>query len=309
MNYNTQLGIPNSAHDPVQYDAGQALSSACQPRLTLEQTVVSVRKFFRSIAVLLVWCPSHGAHADAAAQGNPFVVFDALLYQGRPDLSALGMPRIIQMNPPHGAGDEVDDQKTRATMQGIKDYRGVIFLDYEAWPLGGVPAEVVADHVEKYSRVAEIAHETVPKATFGYYGVLPCREYWGLVLADRTKIDAWKECNRQGEAIANHVDVIFPSVYTFYDNQQAWDVYAKGMIAEARRYNKPVYVFLWPEFHPSNLLLRGTNIPAKFWRHQLEFCRASAADGIVIWGGWQEQWKEDAPWWIETKAFLASLQP
>jgi len=102
------------------------------------------------------------------------------------------------------------------------------------------------------------------------------------------------------------VEVIFPSLYTFYNDQKSWDIYAKGMIEEARRYNKPVYVFLWPEFHVSNRILKGKEIPAKFWRHQLELCRG-LADGIVIWGGWQERWKEDAPWWIETKAFLATL--
>jgi len=104
-----------------------------------------------------------------------------------------------------------------------------------------------------------------------------------------------------------HADVVFPSLYTFYDNQAAWDIYAKGMIEEARRYNKPVYVFLWPEFHVSNILLRGTNIPAKFWRHQLEFCSA-LADGIVIWGGWKEKWNETADWWVETKLFMKTLK-
>jgi hypothetical protein len=27
----------------------------------------------------------------------------------------------------------------------------------------------------------------------------------------------------------------------------------------------------------------------------------------VIWGGWQEDWREDAAWWAETKGFLATL--
>jgi hypothetical protein len=28
------------------------------------------------------------------------------------------------------------------------------------------------------------------------------------------------------------------------------------------------------------------------------------ADGIVIWGGYQQQWDDNAHWWMETKKFL-----
>jgi hypothetical protein len=67
----------------------------------------------------------------------------------------------------------------------------------------------------------------------------------------------------------------------------------------------PVYAFLWPEFHVSNRFLKGQNTPANFWRHELEFCR-TRADGIVIWGGYQKPWDDQAAWWLETKAFLTS---
>ena len=108
------------------------------------------------------------------------------------------------------------------------------------------------------------------------------------------------------DELAEHVDIVLPSLYTFYNDPQGWDVFAAALLQSARRYNKPVYAFLWPEFHVSNQFLRGKNLPGNFWRHELEFCRARA-DGIVIWGGWQEQWDENAEWWLETKSFLTSL--
>jgi hypothetical protein len=234
-------------------------------------------------------------------------VFDALLYTGKPDLREIGMVPIVQLNQPEKVSDTFDATRVRETMQRIRGLDGVVFLDYEVWPLRDAAPEKIASNIIKFNQVLEIAREIAPSATVGYYGLMPCREYWGLVEHNEQKIAQWKECNRQGERIAEHVDVIFPSLYTFYDNQVAWDAYAKGMIEEARRYNKPVYVFLWPEFHVSNILLRGTNIPAKFWRHQLEFCRA-LADGIVIWGGWKEQWNETADWWVETKSFMKTLK-
>jgi hypothetical protein len=74
---------------------------------------------------------------------------------------------------------------------------------------------------------------------------------------------------------------------------------------------KPVYVFLWPEYHDSNAALRGTQIDAKYWRTQLETAR-KFADGIVIWGGYDllknrpRKWNEEDAWWKETRNFLAT---
>jgi hypothetical protein len=261
-----------------------------------------------AIAILLLLPGAD--HAQQSQQRRQFFVFDSLLYEGKPDLSQYGIQLLRGMNPPHGSSNDadapLDEMKTRDAMSSLKGYTGIVYLDYEMWPLTDASPELIHESVRKYIRVADIAHDAAPAASFGIYGMIPCREYWGLVNHDPNKLSKWKECNRQGEAIADHVAVLFPSLYTFYDDQKSWDAYAEGMIEAARHYNKPVYVFLWPEFHPSNRLLKGTNIPAKFWRHQLELC-GRLADGIVIWGGWQEKWDEDAAWWIETKNFMASL--
>jgi hypothetical protein len=40
---------------------------------------------------------------------------------------------------------------------------------------------------------------------------------------------------------------------------------------------------------------------------ELETARQSA-DGIVIWGGFQQTWDNDAPWWLETQKFLKETQ-
>jgi hypothetical protein len=191
-------------------------------------------------------------------------------------------------------------------MSGAIGFNGAVYLDFEMWALTGAPPDEIAGNVAKYVRVAQIARDVVPSASIGYYGLIPCREYWGLVSHDLKKLRDWRECNRQGEFIAKYVQVLFPSLYTFYNDERSWDVYAQGMIDAARRYKKPIYVFLWPEFHPSNAALKGINIPAKFWRHELDFCR-TRVDGIVIWGGWQEQWQEDASWWVETRKFVSGL--
>jgi hypothetical protein len=59
-------------------------------------------------------------------------------------------------------------------------------------------------------------------------------------------------------------------------------------------------------FHDKVLLLKHRYISPEFWRAQLNFCYKHA-DGIVIWGGWQQEWDNDAPWWLETKKFLKDI--
>src|SRR5690606_26877227 len=102
--------------------------------------------------------------------------------------------------------------------------------------------------------------------------------------------------------LAAAVDIIFPSLYTFYDQPEQWQRYAIGNVAEARQYGKPVYPFIWPQFHDS-----GAEIPSTFWRQQLETVYAEA-DGLVIWSPARGRptWNPSAPWWQATTDFLQS---
>ncbi len=98
----------------------------------------------------------------------------------------------------------------------------------------------------------------------------------------------WKRQNQLFESLANEVDIVYPRLYTDYkekcqDNfartypaadpkgsqgcaapasspspttdpnawftsRQGWQAYAESTIQAARKYNKPVYAFLWPQF-------------------------------------------------------------
>jgi hypothetical protein len=264
---------------------------------------------YRRIVEVAALAICSGAALAAAPDGQTFKVFDGLLYRGKPDSSALGMTPIIQVNSPAAANPiphRVDDDAVRATLSALHSYRGLVFLDYEFWPLNPASPGELSNNIDMLNRVLRLAREVLPDVTFGYYALLPCPDYWSIVGGDPAKFRAWQACNAALDVIAEHVDVILPSLYTYYYDQQGWDRFAAAQLEAARRYHKPVYAFLWPEFHISNAFLRGTNIPAGFWRHELEFCKAHA-DGIVIWGGWQKRWNEQAAWWLETKAFLAGL--
>ena len=116
----------------------------------------------------------------------------------------------------------------------------------------------------------------------------------------------WIKGNERLNELADHVDAVFPSLYTFYNNPAGWEKYAIENLKEARKSGKPVYAFLWPTYHNSSAELNGTHIDGLFWRKQLDICK-QYVDGVVIWGGWQVKWDPQFEWWKETIKFMESL--
>ena len=78
------------------------------------------------------------------------------------------------------------------------------------------------------------------------------------------------------------VDVIFPSIYTFYDDIEGWKKYAINMIVEAKKYGKPVIPYLLPQYHPSSKTNPWGIIEGDFWLEQLKVVY-TYADGAILW--------------------------
>jgi hypothetical protein len=98
----------------------------------------------------------------------------------------------------------------------------------------------------------------------------------------------------QGHTLCQDMDVV------------DWTLYAEEHIKEARKYKKPVYVYLSPTYRG----LEGEFIEPEFWRQQLEFVR-HFADGVVIFdkSGESPMTRHSRPWWRETVEFMESLYP
>ena len=244
--------------------------------------------------------------ADTAVPGPGFKVFNALLYKNMPDLTEHGIANIKLVYSsaiwPKGANTELlpAEAHVRALAQTMPDDQ-IVVLDIEHWDL-------TDQHVDWMIQILEWFREEKPGIKIGYYSVLPERNYVAAVLgASSAKYQAWQERNRTAPALrlAQHVDYIFPSLYTFYDDQSGWVTYARANISEARAYGKPVYAFIWPQYHtgakPESL--RGTTISAAFWQKQM-LTAGTNADGVVLWGGYQTPWDESAGWWRVTKLLM-----
>lgn len=265
-----------------------------------------------TLPVILLGCHRVTAHVEEGVHtpAANFSVFDGIEYRHKPPSADLGMIPI------NGTGSfwandadrsEVDSQQIRKVIRQIAGTAAMLYVDIENWDVCHVSDSVTARSMLKLGRVLDLARSAAPSAKFGLYSILPQRDYWSVVNGDSAALRAWRSCNARLTPLSHKVDVVFPSLYTFYDDSIGWEKYARANLREARRYGKPVIAFLWPEFHDSNATLRGKFLSGAFWRKELELCRAEA-DGIVVWSAGHAEWNESAEWWTETKEFLAGLQ-
>jgi len=250
---------------------------------------------------------------DVSHSSDDFLIFDATLYSDKPDLRSFdvrALPVIYQRQLWNDSKnlDSVPGRETiEAVAASIADDAAVICVDIEHWPLKGDNYEV-ARSLDKYLEVIRRFRAVGYTRRIGFYGAPPVRDYWRVIKGPNSAAyRRWRSENNRLAPLAAEVDVLFPSLYTFYSDQEGWRRAATAQLKAAKSYGKPVYAFLWPQFHESNRLLGGRYIGDDYWRMELETVR-SYADGVVIWGGWGDgkpaKWDSKASWWQVTKAFL-----
>jgi hypothetical protein len=279
------------------------------------------RQIFAFVFTWLVWFQGDAAQKpDGRATPRPanpkqdFRMFDATFYQQKPDLRRYGIKPVSvvmwgKLWPPGGdIANLPDKEQVRRAALEASSPDAITVLDIEQWPLSGTPAKL-AESARKYQTLIQWFKEAAPAAKVGYYGVAPGRDYWAsLQPVESPRYLAWQKQNDVMAPVARRADMLCPSVYTLFEDQNDWAKYAIAQIREARRYSaaKPVYMFLWPQYHPTDKKLAGTYISGDYWRMELEIAR-KYADGVMLWGGYQQKWDESAPWWLETKQFLQSF--
>lgn len=262
--------------------------------------------FFKTVFCVL--CVLAWSWPATAQTRTPFRLFEATLFAGGPDLRAFGFEHLTIVDP-HVLGPDVPDAGQVQQALAVPRSNEYLNIDIESWPLEG-PDQ--APSIAKYQKTLSAFRKADPSVKLGLYAVLPIRDYWRAIgHHGSVALDDWKQQNTNiASSLIPYVDALFPSLYTFYGDKDAWIAYAQSNIGEARRISqgKPVYCFLWPQFHKTLAFL-----PGDLWYAQLDTCRR-LADGIVIWGTIGSnspyrpaKWDENAEWWQATRKFLNEL--
>jgi hypothetical protein len=241
-----------------------------------------------------------------------FVVFDGTLYKAKPSTEQTGMKPITVLYQaslwPRNAGDPQsvpNADVVKALALQASQSTGIAVVDIEQWQLTG-DSTTVGQSVDKYQETLQMFQQAAPSLQLGYYSVAPIRDYWSPIDgSNSTKYLAWQQQNNAVTPIAQQASALFPSAYTFYTDQAGWQKYAIAQVAEARRIapGKPVYLFLWPQYDDGKGAQGGDYLPDAYWQMELETAK-KYADGVVIWGGWNQTWDSNASWWLETQRFM-----
>lgn len=258
-----------------------------------------------------------------AIRSGAFELFDATLYKEKPDLLRFGIRSIkviyegemwpTEKNAPYPPSP---DRISRIVTK-LKEAVPLAVIDIEHWPLHGISEPKVVSNLNKYIDVAKLFKRYTVDTKIGYFGVIPIPDYWRAFQSQgKHESLQWRSENSRIASLVDFVDFLCPVVYTFYANRAGWVKYAIAQMKEARRLarGKPVYAFIWPQYHESNKLLGKNFIAADYWRLELETVY-KYADGAIIWGGWSSndskqhplRWDDKAEWWQVTKSFLAEI--
>lgn len=262
--------------------------------------------------------PADTAAPISAADRRPFVVFDATLYKNKPSFAGYPIRPITllyeaRLFPGKHAPTAMPlEQTVRSIGKELRGASQPVIIDIERWPLKGNP-EVVKENVGKLLTILSWMKAEAPNIRVGAYGTVPLPDYWRAIRGPASKEhQAWQQDNDRLEELAAQLDALYPSLYTFYPDRQGWVNFAVAQLTEAKRKanGKPVYAFLWPQYHDSNAKLRLQPVEQDYWELQLNTVYQHA-DGLVIWGGWgdhgAESWNEEAPWWQVTKRFMRQI--
>jgi hypothetical protein len=265
--------------------------------------------------------------AASVTGSNPhagkFKVFDGTLYRNKPKLDRYGIEPIeilyaARFWPDTRSSQRMerlpDEHRVRLVGRDLRAGRKPVVIDIEHWPLEGDEAQMRVNQA-KYITVLQWLRSEAPGLNIGYFGRLPGVAYhWSLEDKESQHYRLWQHENARLDDFSALVDTIYLPLYTYYPDRAAWVKYATAHLHEARRYGKPVYVFLWPQYSERNKSLGQQYLPEEYWRLQLETVR-KYADGVVIWGGWDGKrhgpalWDSAAPWWQVTREFMRVSLP
>lgn len=249
---------------------------------------------------------------------SSFVVFDGTGYREKPDLTQYGLKPLHIIYPPRlwkkktnelkGTTHLPYDDLLEKQAEQARQENDIAVIDIEHWPVEG-NKKTVQESVERYIDVLESFKKLTPGVKYGYYRVPPVHDYWNAIQdPTSSRYQEWDAKNRLLDELAGKIDVFFPSLYTYYQDRERWVRYAVANIEQARKYSgeKPVYVFLWPQYHYYNKDIGGEFVDPEFWKIQLQTAR-KYADGAVIWTPSRLEWDDNAEWWNVTKEFMREL--
>ena len=242
---------------------------------------------------------------------TPFQVCESVSYINRPFNIGMRRATILYENmlyrngEPHATPPLPESLNHWVELLNRINLTGPLILDLEHWP-------IYTDPVTRQYMVDVVNTFKTPTRQYqvGYYAMVPQRDTFAALQPWHASFNLWKDRNTQVQSIADAVDVLYPSLYTLYADEQRWSDYAIQNILEARRLakGKPIFPMLWPEYHQFADRKAGQYIDSEFWLQQLTTVYRMC-EGVVIWKVADGQiWNAQLPWIQATREFMERFE-
>ena len=245
-----------------------------------------------------------GAGAAASADASTFPVYDNTFYSNV-NLEQVGavksnviyeapVAQLSGQNPnsfrgprPRGAELALPAKSAyEAYIQRTASHPGPVVLDFETLYLKGSRPSPDGT-IEKLRTLLDWAHEAVP-------GVRSATTACPATPFRATS--SWSGASPSARTPCSRAFTRSPTT------SPAWRTRFRHVMSEAAAVapGKPVYAYLWPQYHDGTKLA-GRYLTPDHWRYELETAQ-QLCSGVVIWSPWSSD--PDQRWVDETAAFL-----
>ncbi|HEX3358683.1 MAG TPA: carbohydrate-binding protein [Tepidisphaeraceae bacterium] len=268
--------------------------------------------------------------ANAATGEKSFKLYSTL-FPNNPDLSKYGIPSLTMVSPIGYVDGKPDLELARKFARQaagilindrlntpIRDAKGRLQLVHPTQGLvvdqeGEMDLQTPKGRQDMLAVVRAIRqewasypdHPEFKDLKLGVFGPAPPGAPLESTLDDPGVLDKWDAQTDACAPLIDALDFVAPVLYSDTIDQSQFGARMSLQIRNARRLNKPVYPFIWPEYFefaahiPRHELIGGDQ-----WQAILDECR-NEADGAILWGG-EHKFDPALPWARITQNYLAT---
>lgn len=247
---------------------------------------------------------------EEPADTKTFHIYDAMFYEGKPDLNEYKISDIRLIYEAFLLGDDkeidfdkVETQISLAKLTGVK----TICTDIEDWYSSRDAAGISTG----LSQVFNKFKEAIPGCNVGNYGV-PVSDLnilrYNVNMVGKTESELlarWKSSSAKRMDAAEVSDVLYPSLYAMNTDidQYIKDLETTAEYIKSNFPDKKVYAYLWPQYynlHSSPVDYYMQFISPEHWTRMLEACYENF-DGVILWSNGRDTDGQTMVAWTDSR--------
>ncbi len=251
---------------------------------------------------------------------KPFRVFDAIRWGDKPNLEPIGLEPIkfyyasSFFDPVPSRADKNFDPPKNGVVEQIARSAppGLVVGDVEhMWPGNGLAMDPrgIDAFIEMTERFQAAKRDNTK---FGWYSSIPRNYHDASEDYEHEDYRRWRRDVDKSIPIINASDFLTLSLYTFYEDVDGWEKYARRNIEAGLDVSggKPAFGVIWPLYHDSSDR-KYQLIEREYIEVQLEVMLDAGLDGVIIWTRSKERqlpWGDGPPFYKALVPFMKRIR-